>query len=287
MRFSAVRHIPPFAHPRHLLRDAVIKAKKASGFGLIELMISMAIASVMVLGLMLMIGNMQSTYSTQTDLSGVSDKQRFAGALFGNNIQTAGYYTVTLPVTFTLPNPIVGALPAQSSAGGQSVSYISAQAISGSTGTGQNGSDQLNLRFQSSNSATTPDPAQNSNCQGGVPGTTASTSYIFESVFYVSGGNLMCNVYTTKTVGGVTTTTAGTPVIVIDGVSKMTIYYGVDVTGSSQSGSVTEYLSATNVPSTSWMNIHSIMLSLTFAATNNIASPTPYTQVFQVMYAVP
>ncbi len=287
MSFSAAGLRSPFERSRRLRRDVSVKANKASGFGLIELMISMAIASVMVLGLMLMIGNMQSTYSTQTDLSGVSDKQRFAGTLFANNIQTAGYYTVTMPVTFTLPNPIVGALPAQSSAGGQSMAYAAAQVISGSTATGSNNSDQLNLRFQSANSATTVDPAQNSNCQGGVPGTTLSTTYIFESVFYLSGTNLMCNVYTTKTVGGVTTVTAGTPVIVIDGVSLMQIYYGVDVTGKSQSGSVTEYLQATNVPSNSWANVHSIMVQLTFAATNNIASPKPYTQVFQVMYAVP
>jgi type IV pilus assembly protein PilW len=269
---------------------------KAPGFGLIELMISMVIASLMILGLVTLVGNMQTTYATQSDSVGVSDKERFAGSLLGNSIETAGYYTVPNPVTFVLPNPIVTWLPASSSGG---ATYVAGQVVAGTTGASATTPDTLNVRFQTGY----PDSSNNSNCLGGTPPQVSGTSVIFESVYSVNTTNntLQCTVYTTTTTATGTTNTVTGPTILIDGVSNMKVLYGVDVSGSSTTGSVTEYFSATNMPSANWINLRSVQVALTFVATNNLtttangtgamttsnAAAQVYSQTFQVMYAVP
>jgi type IV pilus assembly protein PilW len=294
-RFIAGRHTLP----------TQLRHRRVLGFSLIELMISMAIALLLILGLVTLVGNMQRTYATQTDTVGVSDKERFAGALFGYAIETSGYYTVPSPVTFQLPNPIVTWLPASTPIGSSptlSATYVAGQVVAGTTGTGT-APDTLSVRFQSNSG----DAANNSNCLGGiVPAATASATYaaVYESVFSINTttNQLQCTVYTTLTTTNTTVTpntsttatSAGATTTLIDGVSNMKVLYGVDVSGSSTTGSVTQYYSASTMPSANWINVRSIQIVLTFASTNNLstsansaAAAQTYTQTYQVMYAVP
>lgn len=278
-----------FSHNRRML-----------GFGLIELMISLVIASLLMLGLVTLIGNMQTTYAAQTDQVGVSDKERFAGALFNYSIGTAGYFTVPNPVTFTAVNPLVTWLPAVTTAVGNGSTYVAGQVVAGTTGGSATTPDSLNLRFQTG----AGDQSSNSNCLGGYSfNPPTGTTVYYESVFTVNTttNQLQCTVNTISVVGGVTTTTAGTATTLIDGVSNMKVLYGVDMSGTSTTGSVTQYFSATNMPTANWLNVRSIQIALTFAATNNLsttangtgamgttnAANQVYYQTFQVMYAVP
>jgi type IV pilus assembly protein PilW len=236
------------------------------GFGLIELMVSLAIASFLVLGLVVVAGNTQSTYSTQTSFAAVNDKERFAAGLLGNAIQTAGYFSV-LPLTVpiqTLPTAL-GAFPAAPSAG---ANYAVGQVIAGATGASASVPDTLNVRFQSNLGDT-----NTVNCLGAPVGATA----VVESMFTISNGNLVCQV-------GLNGGAPGAATVLIDGVSNMKILYGLDAGGS---GSVTEYIPAGNIASINWGSVHSVNITLTFAATATMPSPQTYSQTFQVMYAEP
>ncbi|MBV8666848.1 MAG: PilW family protein [Burkholderiaceae bacterium] len=229
------------------------------GFGLIELMISLAVASFLVLGLVVMAGNTQRTYSTQTDLAGVGDKERFAMEVFGNAIETAGYFTIAAPITAV---PSVNNALVASATGG--ATYVAGQSMAGTSGP----PDTFNVRFQSAN-----DPNSPSNCQGGTVAATATHTY--ESVFSIVNGNLVCAV-------GIDNGAPGAAVVLIDGVSNMSILYGVDTLGDV--ASTNEYVPASTVNANNWWGkVRVVKITLTFASTANLP-PVSFTQSIQVMH---
>lgn len=244
------------------------------GFGLIELMISLAIASFLVLGLVVMAGNTNRTFATQTDLAAINDKERFAAELLGNAIQTAGYYTmpaVITPTTWT--SSIVNAtFPIE-----LGTFASKGQVLGGSNGAG---SDVLNVRFQ----ANAGDLTAPFNCQGVQNTATAVT----ESMFQVVNNNLVCSVGTNGAVPANQT-------VLIDGVSSMNILYGVDIayvnsgSGLGVPGSANVYVAASNMNAAYWKLVRSVKVTLTFVkptslATSATAAAPTYTQIFQVMY---
>jgi prepilin-type N-terminal cleavage/methylation domain-containing protein len=248
------------------------------GFGLIELMISLAIASFLVLGLVVMVSNTQGTFTTQTGLAALNDKERFAADLFGNVIESAGYFTYVTPQG-VVPDMVdgQGTWPAAPSAG---VAYIAAQVVNGKSGlTGTTETDTLSVRFTAVASASMTGAAGSSmeNCLG-----VGGTGLVYESVLSIQSGNLVCQV-------GNGLTSPGAAVVLIDGVNGMTILYGVDTAHNngitSGTGSATEYIPASAMNTYNWTAIRSVKITLLFATpTNMLAAPTAYSQIFQVMY---
>ena len=269
------------------------------GFGLIELMISLVIASFLLLGLMTTVANMQSTNVTQTYLAGIYDKERFASALFGNAIQHAGYFVVaSYPVD---PSTISALSPSNIFANSSLTMTVPGQVVGGTTVAPAGSTpemDTLNVRFQSEapNAGTYNADAStgnfNSQALDCLAGSSAvsGTNDVHESDFSVQVVNnvssLVCQVSTS--VGGTATYGAlapTTPVVLLDGVAGMQILYGVDASPAS-SGSVTQYIAASSMINANWTHVRSVQITLWFTQPPGApSSQRPvYTQTFPLMY---
>jgi len=93
----------------------IFKPKHQDGFTLIEMMISMAIASFLLLVIMVMFSSTSQSRRLQTSLSGLNESGRFAISVLGRDLRMAGYkdddwLTGALPNTLVVANgaPEVG-----------------------------------------------------------------------------------------------------------------------------------------------------------------------------------
>ncbi len=113
------------------------------GFSLVELMVAIAVALFLVLGVITVLGNTRHTYKDQSRLSQLQDDQRLAMTLLGNVVQSAGYY----------PDPVNMTATTEFKAGavtftGQTLAFAKdGQAITGATNTTAAG-DTLVVRFE-------------------------------------------------------------------------------------------------------------------------------------------
>ena len=165
--------------------------KKQRGSGLIEMLVSMAIGLILVLGISLVFVSVNKIHKDRQGLSNLQNSQRLAMSFISSAIYNAGYY----------PNPLA-------------VSPIASnQAL---VGTESGTSDTLTIRFVAP-SGTSVTPFQ---------GCTAALTpgNVYSNTFSVSAGNLVC----TQT--NITTSTT-TTVNLIAGLSGLDIVYGVDTTG--------------------------------------------------------
>ena len=165
--------------------------KKQRGSGLIEMLVSMVIGLILVLGISLVFVSVNKIHKDRQGLSNLQNSQRLAMSFISSAIYNAGYY----------PNPLA-------------VSPIASnQAL---VGTESGASDTLTIRFVAP-SGTSVTPFQ---------GCTAvlTPGNVYSNTFSVSAGNLVC----TQT--NITTSTT-TAVNLITGLSGLDIVYGVDTTG--------------------------------------------------------
>jgi prepilin-type N-terminal cleavage/methylation domain-containing protein len=258
------------------------------GFGLIELMISMVIASFLVLGLAVMAGNMQGSYTIQSNYSAIHDKERFASALFSAVIQSAGNYTSVITQPSGALTDVTAVLPAYAGSG-SGAPFSAGQFLWGTTA---NSSDSINVRYYSgTNVAGNPDP-DGTTCLG-----SSSTTGVYESVLSVDtvNNNLICQVGLNGAApaSAPTGATAGSSVILIDGVTSMQITYGV-----LEAPNQFAYVSTPNMtlnpalwklsgPNTFYASqLKSVTVTLTFSKVNNDAAQT-FTETFPVMYGAP
>lgn len=165
--------------------------KNQIGAGLIELMISMAIGLVLILGVSTVFFSVNNTFKFRQGLAKVQDSQRTAMSFISTGIRNAGYY----------PNPLAP-------------SPIASNVILVGTGNGS-GADTLAVRFVA------PSGANVTPFQGCTAALTPGNTY--RDTFSVSGGNLVC----TET--NLTTNTS-TTVNLVTGLSSLNIRYGVDTT---------------------------------------------------------
>lgn len=168
--------------------------KKQRGSGLIEMMISMAIGLILVLGISIVFVSVNKIFKDRQGLGDLQNNQRMAMSFISAGIHNAGYY----------PNPLAA-------------SPIASNQVLVGTGDGTSGSDTLTIRFVA------PSGANVSAFQGCTASLTAGNTY--SNTFSVAAGNLVC----TET--NITTSTT-TTVSLITGLSGMNISYGVDTTGA-------------------------------------------------------
>lgn len=227
-----------------LYRDRCNRARANRGYSLIELMIAMLIALFLLAGLLLIVQNMRSTYTTQTQVAQLQDGERLAMMLASDVIQAAGYF----------PDPADNQASTVFSTFG---AFSGDQTITGLSGGGAPG-DTVSVRFMTANNDTII------NCTGGTNTTGANATYI--NTFYVdASGNLDCLLTTNGT-------PATTAVQLVSGVQDFQVWYGVTTNSPTGDNNVDTYLTAAQMTSGDWLNVTAVKVRLTF--TNPIASQT-------------
>src|SRR5215469_18788533 len=76
--------------------------RRARGFTLVELMITVSIALFLVGGLLTILQNVRTTYNNQQQLVQLQDEQRFALTVITDAVQAAGYFPD--PTNYTTGN---------------------------------------------------------------------------------------------------------------------------------------------------------------------------------------
>lgn len=208
------------------------------GHSLLELMIALAIALVMMLGLTAVLVQMKGAFVAQDHLAQLQDNERLALTVLTGSVHSAGYY----------PDPTstsaAQALPADSGLYG---AFAPGQGLVGED-------HALTVRYR-----VPPSGSLLVDCLG--QGHTGTASKMLMNTFSVSPppqNELLCS-----TDGGATTTP------LVGNVTGMDVRYGTD---SADSGQVDRYLAAAQVKAAGlWPRVRSVQLTLTFA--NPLARP--------------
>jgi type IV pilus assembly protein PilW len=197
--------------------------KTQRGISLVELMVSIAIGMLLLLGLGTIFFSVNQTSQLRHGLSDLQNNERMAMMFLRTNIHNAGYY----------PNPVSSTAATQFPTDGSS--FAAGQTLFGA-GSGVGGTDILSVRFAAASGV-----ASSQGCSA-----TLNPGDLYRDDFSVSGVNLTCT-ETDKTTG-----TAPVSVTLITGLSGMDVQYGVD---PACTGSVTEYLTANLVASSVWTGV--------------------------------
>jgi len=216
------------------------------GFSLIELSIAVLIALFLLGGLVTLVQGFRRANGTQTALSQLQDNQRIAMTLITNVVQKAGYF----------PNPVLQQLTNFTAETLDGVSVASQQVLGGTYSAAAPG-DTFLVRFYA--------PASDTNnaiinCAG-QSNATASTTVWYTNVFTVGTVNgtkwLQCQVRTSG---------AGTVLTVnlIPNVTNISVLYGVSPNNGSDDYSVVQYLNASQMSATAWLNVSAVKVILTF-----------------------
>jgi type IV pilus assembly protein PilW len=203
------------------------------GFTLVELMIAVTIGLFLVGGLLTLVQAMKRTTVSQSGLSQLQENERMAMTLITDVIQSSGYFVN--PVINTAASMFTVVAPFT----------VSGQYIVG-TGAFGGAANTITVRYMTSGTDNVI------NCNGG----TSAVQATFVNTFSVDtvNKNLQCQL----TVNG----GAATTVALINGVTNMQIYYGVQSNTSVSTNSIDAYLDSTAV--TDWTTVKSIKITLTF-----------------------
>lgn len=226
------------------------RERRHAGFSLIELMIAVGIGLFLLAGMLAIIFTLRNSFTTQDNVSRVQESQRFALTVLDTTVRATGYFTNPTTTTATT------ALPAAATANPDGTKFAVAQVITGTAGTSP-ASDTLNVRFQTATGDGLMD------CLGDT--NTTGSPVVWSNSFAVDATNrqLTCAVSVN---GG----TPGTPSVLVDNVSSMTVLYGVDTDGD---GSVDTYMPFASVAST--MTVLSVKISIVLMDLVNSTPTSP------------
>jgi type IV pilus assembly protein PilW len=229
------------------IRVQAVALGRQHGFNLVELMVAIAVAVFLLIGLFSILQNTRHTNSDQTALAQLQDNERFAMSIITEMVESAGYYTGAPTNTPETQLPVDGA-----------TFPTAGQAISGGGNNAQG--DVLVARFQTALS----DGVQS--CMG--RSNTSNPTQIFKNTFLVNTSNqLICS-----DANGVT------GVALVNNIVSMNIRWGVN-SSSTQANSYcpadTYYTSATipAFPSLAWSNVCTVEVTLVFV--NPMYQPIP------------
>lgn len=200
--------------------------KYQRGMSLVELMVSAAIALVLVLGVGTVFLAMKQTFNLRQNMGSTQSNQRIAMQFLSAAIRNAG----------ATPNPLTQTAPTQPL-----------------SGTGSNaGADTLTVTFWA-------------DATGAAQGcsTTLTANHSYTDVFRVTGGYLSCT-ETDDTASPPTSTTVqliGGPAGSANRLTGLNIVYGIDPDGV---GSTSRYVNAAAV--TDWSSVKTVTFTLLFDA---------------------
>ena len=230
------------ALPRTRLRR-ITNAQR--GFTLVELMVTVGIALFLLYGLVTIVQGFRRTSLDQQSLAQLQDQQRFAITVLTDVIQAGGYFpdpTAYTPATSLTAAPPLGLPPGAPPFGtGQPFMGTHSAAAPG---------DTIGVRYRT---------ALNDgviNCNGttntGFPPPDHLYTNSFSVVLTGQTGQLQCSL------------DGAPPVVLVTGVTNLTIYYGVKRNFAVTDYNVDTYLTADQMLNTDWDNVSSVRVVLTF-----------------------
>jgi type IV pilus assembly protein PilW len=226
----------------------------SAGFTLMELMVSLTIGLVVVIGFTTTFLSMKTAFRTQDAMAQLQDNERLAMSILGASIQQAGYYpdpfaTGSAGIAATSDSTYGNMAQAQAMYGQDGSSH----AASMSTAYASNGASDGLL-----------------SCLGQSVGAGS-----VRNIFYVqtSDNTLHCTVYLNGTFSSDAT--------IVQGIASMDVLYGILGTGTD----IVQYVSAANVPS-GWASVRSVRLTLNFVDPSDSTHVIPWTQTVYRMNPV-
>jgi type IV pilus assembly protein PilW len=222
---------------------------KNRGFSLIEAMIAITVTFIMVAGMLVITSNLKKTSVTQNKLSQIEENQLYAFTILDHVIRQGGYYVDAGNIL------ALTALPPTATANPDGTHFNAGEFIVGSTST----NDSISVRFQSS----TNDGLMN--CLGDTNKSGLTINWI-NNFSINQQKQLICSV-------SVNGATAGTPSVLTDGVSALSILYGVDHSGNF---SIDTYMTAAQVEGANlWGSVISAVMTITFVDSLNSTVSSP------------
>ena len=208
------------------------RARTQRGFTLVELMVTVAIALFLLYGLVTIVDAVRRTSLDQQSLAQLQDQQRFAMTVLTDVVQAGGYFPD--PTAWTPASSLPAAAP-----------FAQGQPFYGTHNAAAPG-DTIGVRYRT---------ALNDgviNCTGGT-NTAFNPSHVYTNSLSVSpGGQLQCSL------------DGAAPVPLVNGVTNLTIYFGVKRNFAVTDYNVDTYLTADQMIAADWSNISSVRVSLTF-----------------------
>jgi type IV pilus assembly protein PilW len=206
------------------------------GFTLLEIMIAMTIGLFLAAALVTIVQTNKSAFLNQSQLAQLQDSERMAMTLMADVIQTAGYF----------PDPTVNTAGGTLIASG---SFANGQTITGLYSAAAPG-DTVSVRYMTAggdgilNCSGLPNPV-------GGPNTLYVNQFNVAVTGGVPGGQLIC-------------TMNGIPYTLVNGVTNLSVFYGVKTNLAATGNNVDTYLLASQMSAANWNSVITVMVKLTF-----------------------
>jgi len=213
--------------------------KDSRGFTLVEILIALLIGLFLMVALITIVQANRTVFGNQNKLAQMQDSERMAMTMIADVIQSAGYFPD--PTTNTLATSLTAAAPF---AAGQAISGIYSGAPPG---------DQIYVRYMTAGGDNILNCSGQSNPVG-----NPNTLYV--NWFQVVGTQLIC-------------TMNGTQYNLVNGVTNLTILYGVKANAAALGNNVDTYMNASQVTAASlWDSVISVQVQMTFTNPLYVAS---------------
>jgi type IV pilus assembly protein PilW len=216
-----------------------MRATHQRGFTLLEIMIAMAIGLFLAGALLTIVQTNKAVFANQNQLEQMQDSQRMAMTLMADVIQQAGYFPD--PTTNTLSSTLIASTAFGTFANSQAITGLYSAATPG---------DAIYVRYM-----TAPQDGI-LNCSGlSNPNAVGGANILYVNQFAVvpgvPGGQLIC------TMNGIAYT-------LVNGVTNLSVLYGVKTNLAAAGNNVDTYLNASQMSASNWQNVISVLIKLTF-----------------------
>jgi type IV pilus assembly protein PilW len=225
------------------------RRSRQAGFTLVEMMVAITIGLVVLFGMTATFVNLKNTFRSQDQLGQLQDNERLALTYLTNSINEAGYYPDPKSASTITSSTAPATSPV--SPGGTMPAAV------GVFGTADGGTATTPESLQTAYASVSTDGLIS--CIGSSYAGTGTVTV--RNIYYVdpSTNSLMCRTLVNGLASD-TMTNGGTPQVLVTGITKMAVMYGLAPAGTSQ---VNVYVAPANVPS--WATVKSVRITLTFA----------------------
>ena len=204
--------------------------RRIGGFTLLEILIALFIGLFLMVALLTIVQANRTVFGNQNKLTQMQDGERMAMTMIADVIQSAGYFPD--PTTNTSTTSLTAAGP-----------FAAGQAISGSYSATAPG-DQISVRYMTAGG----DGILNCSGQSNPVG-APNTLYV--NSFQVLNGQLVC-------------TMNGTQYNLVNGITNMSLLYGVKTSAGAAGNNVDTYMNASQLTPAQWGSVISVLVQLTF-----------------------